>query len=85
MDSNKAVPNHEPARGCEMYDTSRATYEAELARAHRALSKARDAADRMNCDGEWLDVTQILVEVTRLAEDSASGRRRKPPAAAANG
>jgi hypothetical protein len=52
--------------------------EAHLARAHRAIVSAKQAADAMNDDGAWLDLQQIEVEIVRVAEGSlkAGGRKR---------
>jgi hypothetical protein len=59
------------------YGTGRATMEAKLAIAHRALEQARKYADEAGLEGAWLDITQILVEVQRVAEDSLRGGGRR--------
>lgn len=59
------------------YSTDRARIEQNLATAHRALWRARTAAEH---DGdqtlEW-DLAQLQAEVQRLAENSLRGRARK--------
>ena len=59
------------------YSHERATMEAELARAHRALYRALEAAERMNDRGAGEDIAQLLPEVTRIAEKSLTGKPRK--------
>jgi hypothetical protein len=59
------------------YDISRATYEAELARAHRAISRAEEAAEAMQSPGAAYDCHLIALELIRLANDSLSGKRRR--------
>jgi hypothetical protein len=56
---------------------NRARYEEALARAHRSLWVAAQTAERQGWDGAFDDITQILVEVTRLTNDSLS---KKGPA-----
>jgi hypothetical protein len=57
------------------YDLNRATMEAELARAHRALVHAKQAADRIGDNGAYLDIQMLEVEITRLAEASLKDKR----------
>lgn len=58
------------------YSLSRARYEAELARAHRALSRAEQEAENMGSPGAAWDVHMLAVEVVRLANDSLSDKKR---------
>lgn len=53
----------------------RATLEAELARAHRSLFRAKNLAASLGWDGLETDLDMILREVTRLGEQQLS---RKP-------
>lgn len=61
-----------------MYDKNRARFESQLAIAHRALFNAGEAAEALNEQGALDDLIQLLGEVTRIADDSASGRKRRP-------
>lgn len=58
------------------YDKSRATVEASLAKAHRAIVAARVAADGTNDHHLYLDLQMLEVEITRLAENSLRGKAR---------
>jgi hypothetical protein len=58
------------------YTSDRARFESELAKAHRALTYARDAAERLQSSGDVEDLVQIRNEVTRLAEGSLRGKAR---------
>ena len=58
------------------YGVDRAQMEAELARAHRALYRAADAAERDGDRGAEEDLRQLLAEVTRIAERSLKGKAR---------
>lgn len=60
-----------------MYGEHRAEIEANLARAHRALVAAKNAADAAGDSTLWLDLCQLEVEVTRLAENSLRGKARR--------
>jgi hypothetical protein len=60
------------------YSFDRATLESSLARMHRSCNIAKTAADRLGEDGLWLDLQQMEVEITRLAEDSLRGSKRGP-------
>lgn len=60
-----------------MYTTTRAQYEAALARAHRAVWSAGEAAEALGERGALSDLLQLLGELTRISDDSASGRRRR--------
>lgn len=55
---------------------ARAKYETQLARAHRSLYWASVAAEELGDLGAVDDVTQIMLEVNRLTEDSLRGRKR---------
>lgn len=59
-----------------MSSTDRAKLEHQLAIAHRALTRAREAADNMSDNTVYLDLTTTLVTVTRLAENSLRGKGR---------
>lgn len=61
-----------------MYGEHRAEIESNLARAHRALVNAKNAADAAGDSTLWLDLCQLEVEVTRLAENSLRGKARRP-------
>ena len=61
------------------YSIHRATMESCLARAHRALCSAKEAADRLGDDGSWLDIQQIEVEVVRVAERSLKDKASRRP------
>lgn len=58
------------------YGTNRARIESELAKAHRALYYAQEAAEREGDVGLEEDLRQLLVEVTRIAERSLRGPAR---------
>jgi hypothetical protein len=71
----KPLPGRKRAPHIMGYEVNRATMEAELARAHRALVHAKRAADLMDDNGAYLDITQIEVEVVRVAEASLKSRK----------
>lgn len=54
-----------------------AAYETAIERAFVSVYRAAQTADDLGLWGEQLDLEQILVELARLQEDAASGRRRK--------
>lgn len=56
---------------------ARAKYETALARAHRAMYHAEAAAEEMGSPGATWDCHLIALELTRLANDSLSGKARK--------
>jgi hypothetical protein len=58
------------------YDLHRARMEAELSRAHRALYKARTAAEEGGIHGAAEDLHQLEREVARVAEGSLRNSRR---------
>lgn len=53
--------------------------EAALARAHRGLVQAREAAERLGDDGAAHDIHQIERELIRVAEGSLKGRANRRP------
>lgn len=59
------------------YDTQRAKLESELARAHRALYYAEEAAEALSDFGMQEDLKMLLKEVTRLGEASLRGKARR--------
>lgn len=59
------------------YSTARAAYEAALARAHIAVTRAETCAEELNSPGAAFDCHMIALELTRLADDSLTGNRRK--------
>jgi hypothetical protein len=59
------------------YSPSRAKMEAQLAVAHRALARARDAAEAAGDAGAEEDIHGIMGEVTRVAEKSLTGKPRR--------
>jgi hypothetical protein len=61
------------------YSQERARLEAAVARAHRAVVDARNAADEMQDQGAELDLRQIEQELVRIAEQSLKGARRVRP------
>lgn len=61
------------------YSKSRATFEAQLAVAHRALYRASEAAEGMRDDGAEEDCLQLLREVARVAEQSLKSNPRARP------
>lgn len=61
-----------------MYSKDRAIYESCIARAHRALWQAEQAAERMRDEGAVSDLRMLQVEVTRLQNASLSGKVRVP-------
>lgn len=60
-----------------MKDIHRARMETELARAHRALHYALEAAERLESPGDVEDIAAIQREVIRVAEFSLRDRRRR--------
>lgn len=60
------------------YGQDRASMEAHLAAAHRAVTRAKDCADHMSDEGAYLDLLQIEVELVRVAEGSLHAGKRKP-------
>lgn len=60
------------------YGPDRAAMEAALARAHRALTQARQHAEDMHDVGAESDILQLEREVIRVAEGSLKGHRPKP-------
>lgn len=58
------------------YSTARAAYEAALSRAHVAIVRAETLAEDLNSPGAAYDCHLIALEITRLADDSLSGKRR---------
>jgi hypothetical protein len=61
------------------YSKDRARLEAELARAHRALYYAEEAAERMEDFGMSEDLKQLQKEVTRLAQASLKDKKLRTP------
>ena len=59
------------------YSRDRAAFESALARAHRALHQAEEAAEGMRSPGDVEDVNALKVEVLRLAEASLKDRGRQ--------
>lgn len=59
------------------YDLHRATYEAALAAAHRALNRAIGAAEAMGDDGAQNDLEYLQAHITKMGDDSISGRRTR--------
>jgi len=59
------------------YDSNRARIEHCLARAHRALFDAKNAAELAGDSTLYLDLQMLEVEVTRLAEASLRGKARR--------
>jgi hypothetical protein len=58
------------------YNANRARYESSLARAHRALYYAQEAAEELRDPGAADDCAQILREISRLADASLKGKAR---------
>lgn len=61
------------------YTADRARMEAALARAHRGLAAAREAAQSLGDEGAEHDIYQVEREVVRIAEGSLRGRPNKRP------
>lgn len=61
------------------YSQHRASLEAQLARAHRALAGARAAAEMLNEEGTIDDLYQIEREVIRVHEASLKNKPSKKP------
>lgn len=59
------------------YSQDRASMEAHLAAAHRAVTRAKACADHMSDEGAYLDLLQIEVELVRVAEGSLRAGNRK--------
>ncbi len=59
------------------YSQNRARMESSLARAHRAIVDAKHAADAAGDPGAYLDLQQIEVEITRVAEGSLNRTRKR--------
>lgn len=57
-----------------MYTTQRARYEATLARAHRAVWIAVQAAAELGDDGAEQDLTEIMKHLSSMANDSLKGK-----------
>jgi len=54
----------------------RSRYEECLARAHRALYHAADAAEDLGDDGAAEDARQLQAEISRMMQDSLKGKKR---------
>ena len=74
MDSNQSFTPLTSERIGMGYTPDRARMEAALARAHRGLAQAREAAESLGDDGAAHDIHQIEREVVRVAEGSLRGR-----------
>lgn len=55
----------------------RSLYEQQLARASKYLIYASNAAEAIGDEGAVDDCLQIRTEISRLLEDSVSGRKRR--------
>lgn len=78
MASNEALRTATAAwEGVGVGSIHRASLEANLARAHRAISSAKQNADDLADDGMYLDLQMIEVEIVRLAEASLKDRKLK--------
>ena len=60
-----------------MNSEKRSRLESRLAAAHRSTLFARNIAEQIDDHALYLDLTQILVTLTRLTENSLRGKARR--------